>query len=182
MLKSDIQVGETYLFIGSDSPKRAHLAGELFTVDSIDRVYRKMSYLRGKRTSKVLRFFNDEGIGARAEELEPLPGQDSEDWRDMSEEPTTEGLYVVLTQKGVYTRTKWVREPFTPAAFGYWEYDQEQKIDADPENTGPADRIEKWLVEKMKVCQKCKLFMPVSSFPSVGAAECFMCANADLPF
>lgn len=74
MLKNEIEVGETYLFVGSDSPARKHLAGEPFTVTEKKRVFRKGSYKRGKRTMKVLRFFNEDGIGARAEELEPLPG------------------------------------------------------------------------------------------------------------
>jgi hypothetical protein len=71
--KDDIEVGETYLFVGSDSLKRAHLAGHPFTVTSIDKVYRKISYRKGKRSMKVTRFFNDDGVGARAEELETLP-------------------------------------------------------------------------------------------------------------
>jgi len=71
--KQDIEVGETYLFVGSDSPKRAHLAGHPFTVSSIEKVYRKIAYRKGKRSMKVTRFFNDDGVGARAEELEELP-------------------------------------------------------------------------------------------------------------
>lgn len=73
MKKDDIEVGETYLFVGSESPKRKHLAGQPFTVTSKDRVFRKLSYRKGKRLMKVTRFFNDAGVGARAEELEPLP-------------------------------------------------------------------------------------------------------------
>lgn len=73
MKRDDVEVGETYLFIGSDSPKRKHLAGQAFTVVSKDRVYRKVSYRYKKRSMKVTRFFNDAGVGARAEELEPLP-------------------------------------------------------------------------------------------------------------
>src|SRR5688572_6619319 len=75
MLKHEIQVGETYYFVGSDSPTRKHLAGQPFTVVRKERVFRKMPYRRGRKagTVKVLRFFNDDGIGARAEELEPLP-------------------------------------------------------------------------------------------------------------
>lgn len=75
MLKSEIEVGETYYFVGSDSPTRKHLAGLPFKVVKKERVFRKQAYRRGKRagTVKVLRFFNDDGIGARAEELEPLP-------------------------------------------------------------------------------------------------------------
>lgn len=38
-----------------------------------DRVYRKVSYRHKKRSMKVLRFFNDDGVAVPAEELEPLP-------------------------------------------------------------------------------------------------------------
>lgn len=72
MKRDDIEIGETYLFIGSDSPKRKHLAGQPFTVVSKDQVYRKVSYRHKKRSMKVTRFFNDDGVGARPEELEPL--------------------------------------------------------------------------------------------------------------
>lgn len=75
MKKDDITLGETYLFVGSTSPKRQHLAGLPFTVVSIDRVYRKVAYRKGKRSMKVTRFFNADGIGATAEELETLPNQ-----------------------------------------------------------------------------------------------------------
>lgn len=74
MKRDDIEVGETYLFMGSDSPKRKHLAGQPFTVTSKDQVYRKVSYRHKKRSMKVTRFFNDDGVGARAEELGTLPG------------------------------------------------------------------------------------------------------------
>jgi hypothetical protein len=73
MKRDDIEVGETYLFVGSDSPKRKHLAGQPFTVVSKDRVYRKVKYRHKNRTMKVTRFFNDEGVGASAEELGALP-------------------------------------------------------------------------------------------------------------
>jgi hypothetical protein len=73
MKRDDIEVGETYLFVGSDSPKRKHLAGQPFTVVSKDQVYRKVSYRHKKRSMKVTRFYNDDGIGARAEELGALP-------------------------------------------------------------------------------------------------------------
>lgn len=73
MKKDDIEIGETYLFVGSDSPKRKHLAGQPFTVISKDRVYRKVAYRNGKRSMRVTRFFNDDGVGAKAEELETLP-------------------------------------------------------------------------------------------------------------
>jgi len=68
-MKSDeIKVGETYTFMGSDSPARAHLAGEPFTVTEIKSVWRRVN--RGRR--KVKRFFNAEGVGASADELEPM--------------------------------------------------------------------------------------------------------------
>jgi hypothetical protein len=73
MKRDDIEIGETYLFMGSDSPKRKHLAGQPFTVTSKDQVYRKVSYRHKKRSMKVTRFFNDDGVGARAEELGTLP-------------------------------------------------------------------------------------------------------------
>src|ERR1700749_5089465 len=77
MLKEDIIIGETYLFVGSDSPTRAHLAGSHFTVVRKDRVFRKAVYSGSKkRTRKGLRFFNDDNIGARAEELEPLKAEE----------------------------------------------------------------------------------------------------------
>lgn len=73
MKKQDIELGVTYLFMGSESPKRKHLAGQPFTVVTIDKVYRKVSYRHKKRLMKVTRFFNEDGIGARAEELGELP-------------------------------------------------------------------------------------------------------------
>lgn len=76
MKRDDVEVGETYLFIGSDSPKRKHLAGQAFTVVSKDQVYRKVSYRHKKRSMKVTRFFNEDGVGARAEELETLPANE----------------------------------------------------------------------------------------------------------
>lgn len=181
MLNADIQEGQTYLFIGSESPKRAHLAGEPFTVARIERVYRKVRYRAGKRSAKVLRFFNDDGIGARGDELEPLPGEGSEDWKDMSEEPPCEGMYMVLTERKAYLRTKWVVEPYTPGRFGYWEYDQEQLVDREEGMRGP-DRVEKWLAEKMKICSKCRQAVPITSFPTVGSAICNICEKPDLTF
>lgn len=70
MTKRDIRDGETYLFVATDSPVRKHLEGHPFTVAERRFVFRKF---RGQRTQKHLRFFNDDGVGARAEELEPLP-------------------------------------------------------------------------------------------------------------
>lgn len=67
MKSADIKIGETYTFMGSESPARQHLAGEPFTVTEIKSVWRRVN--RGRR--KVNRFFNADGIGARADELEP---------------------------------------------------------------------------------------------------------------
>jgi hypothetical protein len=69
MKSSDIKEGETYMFMGSESPTRAHLAGEPFTVVQIKAVWRRQF----KKSKRVKRFFNAEGIGARADELEPMP-------------------------------------------------------------------------------------------------------------
>lgn len=74
MLKNEIEVGGTYLFVATDSPKRKHLEGEAFTVWEIKKVYRSVKFgRRGRRPVMCTRFFNDDGIGAKAEELEPLP-------------------------------------------------------------------------------------------------------------
>jgi rubrerythrin len=70
MKQSDIVVGQTYLFLATDSPARKHLEGKPFTVTEKKAVFRKF-YRKG--TKKVNRYFNADGIGARAEELEPLP-------------------------------------------------------------------------------------------------------------
>jgi hypothetical protein len=67
MKSSDIKTGETYMFVATDSPARKHLEGQPFTVYEIKAVWRR---IRGTR--KVKRFFNEDGVGARADELEPL--------------------------------------------------------------------------------------------------------------
>lgn len=69
MKQSNIKTGETYLFVATDSKERKHLEGEPFHVVRAERVFRKF---RGKGTRKVMRFFNEDGDGARAEELEPM--------------------------------------------------------------------------------------------------------------
>lgn len=71
MQKRDIDDGETYLFIGTTSAEREHLVGRPFTVSYRKAVFRKA----GGRTGKRIRFFNHDGVGARAEELEPLPDE-----------------------------------------------------------------------------------------------------------
>jgi hypothetical protein len=68
MKSSEIKVGETYQFMGSENPARAHLAGQPFTVVEIIPVWRRLN----KRSRKTKRFFNADGIGARADELEPI--------------------------------------------------------------------------------------------------------------
>lgn len=70
MLVKEIEDGATYLFVATDSADRQPLVGYPFTVQYRKAVFRKF---RGQATRKRLRFFNDDGVGARAEELEPLP-------------------------------------------------------------------------------------------------------------
>jgi hypothetical protein len=69
MKRQDIKEGETYHFIATTSPERQHLVGKPFTVSELKPVWRKLKRAR----KKVYRAFNDDGIGARPEELEPLP-------------------------------------------------------------------------------------------------------------
>lgn len=69
MKSSEIKVDETYLFLATDSPARKHLEGQEFTVVRIEAVWRR---LKKKGSRRVKRFFNEDGVGARAEELEPL--------------------------------------------------------------------------------------------------------------
>lgn len=68
MKSSDIKQGETYTFVATESEARKHLEGEPFTVVRIEFVWRKF---RGKGRKRVKRFFNEDNVGARAEELEP---------------------------------------------------------------------------------------------------------------
>lgn len=68
MRSNEIKVGETYTFVGSENQARAHLAGEPFTVTEIRPVWRRLH----KQSRKVKRFFNADGVGARADELEPI--------------------------------------------------------------------------------------------------------------
>lgn len=75
MTNNDIVIGTTYLFTGSESPTRSHLAGTEFTVVDKKKVFRKISQRRGKRAMMVWRFFNEDGVGARADELGELPKQ-----------------------------------------------------------------------------------------------------------
>ncbi len=73
MKGSKIVIGETYHFVGSESPKRQHLAGQQFTVTDKKAVFRRFR----KGTRKTYRYFNAEGIGARPEELEPMPEREN---------------------------------------------------------------------------------------------------------
>lgn len=71
MKGNQIQVGGTYMFVATDSPGRKHLEGQPFTVERIEAVWRR----RFKQSRKVKRFFNEDNVGARAEELEPLDSE-----------------------------------------------------------------------------------------------------------
>ncbi len=73
MKGTDISIDETYLFLATDSPARKHLEGMAFTVVRKELVYRRLK----KGTRKTYRYFNDDGVGARAEELQPLPDRES---------------------------------------------------------------------------------------------------------
>ena len=68
MKLSDIKVGETYLFVATDSPARKSLEGQPFTVTEIKSVWRRNKL----RSARMKRVFNEDGVGARPEELEPI--------------------------------------------------------------------------------------------------------------
>lgn len=68
MKSSEIKIGETYLFVATDSPTRKHLEGQPFEVTEKRRVWRRV---KGKRAN-VYRFFDQLGHAAMAEELEPI--------------------------------------------------------------------------------------------------------------
>lgn len=87
MKSSEIIIGETYLFIGTESPTRQHLTGKPFQVTEKKRVWRR---LKGKRAN-VYRFFNGAGEGARAEELEPIEKPICESWDVNELLPVCEG-------------------------------------------------------------------------------------------
>jgi hypothetical protein len=71
MNASEIKVGETYMVVATLSDQRKHLEGLPFEVVEIREVWRGRKWGRAKK-HKVKRFFNEDGIGARPEELEPL--------------------------------------------------------------------------------------------------------------
>lgn len=75
MKTNEIKEGETYLFIGTDSPARKALEGQPFKVVEIKAVWRR----RFKQSRRVKRFFNEDGIGARADELEPMDVEERAD-------------------------------------------------------------------------------------------------------
>lgn len=68
MKSSEIKVYGTYMFVATDSESRKHLEGKPFKVVEIRAVWRRLF----KRSKRVKRFFNENGEGARAEELEPM--------------------------------------------------------------------------------------------------------------
>jgi len=73
MRQRDIKEGQTYLFLATENPARKHLEGKPFTVISKKAVFR-----RGKKgLRKPWRYFNEDGIGARAEELVELPEREN---------------------------------------------------------------------------------------------------------
>lgn len=78
MKSADIKEGETYIFVSTDSPARKYLEGQDFKVVRIDMVFRRLK-IKGRR--KVKRFFNEDNVGARAEELEPRDLTDF--WKEM---------------------------------------------------------------------------------------------------
>jgi hypothetical protein len=92
MLKKDIEEGKTYLFLATDSPARKHLEGQPFTVVEIKKVWRKI-VKRGSR--QTWRFFNDDGIGARADELEPMD-EDNVDYEKLATVLESTGAAAVL--------------------------------------------------------------------------------------
>ena len=69
MKASEIKAGGTYMFVATDAPARKSLEGQPFRVVDIQDVWRR----RAKQSRRVKRFFNDDRVGARADELEPLP-------------------------------------------------------------------------------------------------------------
>lgn len=92
MHKNDIKEGETYIFIGSDSPARKHLSGQAFTVIEKKHVFRRT---KKGQIKKSLRLFNEDGVGARAEELGELPADWCPDCKEVQMKfiETIEGRY-----------------------------------------------------------------------------------------
>jgi hypothetical protein len=70
MRDQDIEVYTTYLFVATESPARKYLEGQPFEVVRKERVFRRGGP-KGYRV-KVWRYFNADGVGARADELGEL--------------------------------------------------------------------------------------------------------------
>lgn len=111
MRSRDIKEGETYMFVATDALERKKLEGQPFTVVEIKNVFRRLKFRGGTR--KVKRFFNEEGLGARAEELEPMddPVEDSDKTKeilDMWKEgaPINEEGKSVITPSYMHARPK----------------------------------------------------------------------------
>lgn len=68
MKGSDIEIGTEYLFLATESPARQSLIGKRFTVTEIRRVWRR----KNRRRVQTMRYFNEDGVGARADELAEL--------------------------------------------------------------------------------------------------------------
>lgn len=89
MKTNDIKAGETYFFVATDSPARKHLEGTPFEVVQIKPVWRRLN----KKSKRVKRFFDADGNGARADELEPFSNVNiitwgkAVDWQVKGSEP-----------------------------------------------------------------------------------------------
>lgn len=81
MHHKDIKEGEDYLFLATDSATRKHLELTIFTVAEIKQVYRKVTWGHRKASRQVYRYFDHDGVGARADELQELP----ENWPTLTE-------------------------------------------------------------------------------------------------
>jgi hypothetical protein len=112
MKSSEIKVGETYQFMGSENPARAHLAGQPFTVAEIRPVWRRLN----KRSRKTKRFFNDDGVGARADELEPMDRPEIEN-KDCSEVISQNPGAVIIKDKP-YGELRDFTEDLAPSPWG----------------------------------------------------------------
>ncbi len=69
MKHKDIKVGETYLLV-TDNLTRQHLSGQPFTVTEKRKVWRAQTV---SRRHKVWRYFNEDAVAVRADELQELP-------------------------------------------------------------------------------------------------------------
>jgi hypothetical protein len=74
MKGTDIVQGQEYLFLATESPARQSLIGKRFTVVEIRRVWRR----KNRRRVQTMRYFNEDGVGARADELAEL--DDAKRW------------------------------------------------------------------------------------------------------